>query len=288
MLAGPLPFTTAQARARGLSDTVLQGAGWRQLLRGVWVAADATDSRELRLAAARLLLPPRAVLCGPTAAWIYGADVCTRDHCDIYVSCPKGARIRSRAGMVVSQESLAPADIWSFGPTSITSPVRTTFDCLRLCRGADRLVVADAMTHLGHVDLAELRRYFAGQRRLRNLRIAESLLDYVEPLTESPMESRTRWALLSAGLPRPVAQFELRDSRGEFVARLDLAYPERRVAVEYDGAWHWKRRREDDRRRDAVRALGWTVLVYSAADIYGQPDRVADDVSRALRLAATG
>ena len=42
-------------------------------------------------------------------------------------------------------------------------------------------------------------------------------------------------------------------------------------------------RQTDDRRRDAMRALGWHVLVYDADDIYGDPDRVAREVAAALR-----
>lgn len=52
---------------------------WRQVLRGVWVAADAPDTRELRLLALGLGLPPRAVVCGPTAAWLWGVSVLADD-----------------------------------------------------------------------------------------------------------------------------------------------------------------------------------------------------------------
>ena len=36
----------------------------------------------------------------------------------------------------------------------------------------------------------------------------------------------------------PVPQHVVRGAGGEFLARVDLAYPDLRVAVEYDGAWH--------------------------------------------------
>jgi hypothetical protein len=43
------------------------------------------------------------------------------------------------------------------------------------------------------------------------------------------METRLRFVLLSAGLPRPEAQVVLED-RGEFLARVDLFYREARLA----------------------------------------------------------
>ena len=36
------------------------------------------------------------------------------------------------------------------------------------------------------------------------------------------------------GLPAPVPQHVVRDEHGQFVARVDLAYPDRTIAIEYD------------------------------------------------------
>ena len=247
---------------------------------------EVSDDRDFRLSAASLLLPPRAVLSGLTSAWIWGADVRRADDLDVHASFPPGGRVRARPGLRVCQETLAANDIWRIRDIAITSPTRTAFDCLRLLRGAERVVVADALTHLGRTSVAELRTYFAAQHRLRNLRVGEALLDEVEPLSESPMESRMRLTIVSVGLPRPVAQYEVRTPAGVFVARVDLAYPALKIAIEYDGAWHWKQRRDDDRRRDALRALGWTVLIFSADDLYGDPDRVTREVAEARRRSA--
>ena len=134
----------------------------------------------------------------------------------------------------------------------------------------------------------ELTSYFAAQhgpRRWRNIRVGESLLEHVEPLSESPMESRMRLALVWSGLPRPIAQHEVRH-RGELVGRVDLAYVEQKIAVEYDGAWHWKQRQEDDRRRARLRALGWVVLVYYADDVFKKPADMIAEVRQALRSKA--
>ena len=272
------PFTLAQARAAGLSDSALRGSEWRHVLRDVWVYRSVEDTRELRFAAARLVLPPRAVICGLTAAWLYGADVHRADDFDVHVSVPKGSRIRSRPGIVVSQETLAPGDIWHWDGLQVTTPVRTVFDCMRLLRGAERLVVADALTHLKRTTVDEVSAYFASQRRVRNLRTASLLIEQIEPQSESPMETRLRLRLVESGLPRPEAQWVVRDGRKRFVARLDLAYPEQKVAIEYDGAWHWRQRRKDDRRRDAARRLGWVVVVVSADDFYGRFEPIVDEV----------
>jgi hypothetical protein len=281
------PFTRTQARAVGLTDHQLESPLWRRVFHGVWVAADTPDSCELRLAAARLVVPDHGVLCGLTSAWIYGADVRRLDDLDVHVGFAKGKRIRKRPGLAVCQETLDPADITRVDGVQITTPLRTVFDCLRWLRGAERLVVADALTHLGLVGVDELKRYFASKRRLRNLRIGEGLVDLIGPATESPMESRLRMLLIDDGLPRPEPQHVVRTPSGAFVGRLDLAYPAVRLGVEYDGADHWKQRREDDRRRTSIREQDWEVLVYSADDIYRTPDRTLAEVRRTRRARMT-
>jgi hypothetical protein len=282
------PFTRSQARAAGLSDTQLESRQWRRVFHGVWVPADTADSRELRLEAARLVVPSRGVLCGLTAASIFGADVRRLDDLDVHVGFAKGERIRKRPGLAVCQETLDPSDITRVKGVQITTPLRTAFDGLRLLRGSERLVVADALTHLGLVDLDELRRYFASKRRLRNLRIGEALLDFVEPMTESPMETRLRVVLLDGGLPKPTPQYEVRTGTGQLLGRLDMAYPQAKLGVEYDGADHWLQRREDDRRRTAIREQGWEILVYSSDDVYKTPIATSGEVARYLRARSRG
>ena len=281
------PFTTAQALAAGLTHSALRNSEWRQVLRGVWAHRDVEDSREFRFAAARHVLPPRAVVCGLTAAWLYGADVRRADDLDVHVSCPRGGRVRPRKGLIVSQETLEPGDIRMVNGVRITTPVRTVFDCLRFLRGEDGVVVADALTHLRRTSVEAIRGYFAAKRGLRNLRIGAALVDQIEPKSESPMETRVRLRLVAGGLPRPEAQWGVRNAGGGFVARLDLAYPAKKVAVEYDGAWHWKQRRRDDRRRDAARKLGWTVIVVSADDLFGDLDLLLADVRDALSTSSS-
>src|SRR3954468_15813146 len=100
------PFTTAQARERGLTSRQLQSRKWRQVVRGVWVAADVADSRELRLLALGLVLPPRAVVWGPTAAWLWGASVLSSED---GVRLPASHATRRGTGHCRRTDTPAPA-----------------------------------------------------------------------------------------------------------------------------------------------------------------------------------
>ena len=97
------------------------------------------------------------------------------------------------------------------------------------------------------------------------------------------METRLRWLLIQGGLPRPEVQVQLRDDSASFAGRVDLYYPEARLALEYDSGFHRERLVEDDRRQNLLMTGGYQVLRYTAADIYNRPDVVISQVSAALR-----
>lgn len=83
-----------------------------------------------------------------------------------------------------------------------------------------------------------------------------------DPRAESPAETRLRLDLIRAGLPAPEVQFEIRGEVDFVLARADLAYPDAKLAIEYDGAVHFTRqRREADLQRDTtIAGHGWQTL----------------------------
>ena len=118
----------------------------------------------------------------------------------------------------------------------------------------------------------------------RGTAVAERAVVLLDGRAESPQESRLRVLMHLAGLPDPVAQHEVRDRCGRLVARLDLAYPSARLAVEYDGDHHRDRGqwRQDLVRRERLEAQGWRVVVVVGADLLGDPASVVARVRAAL------
>ena len=82
-------------------------------------------------------------------------------------------------------------------------------------------------------------------------------------------------------------QFEIFDGR-VFVGRVDFAYPEDRVAIEYDSYEHHVGKAallRDSTRRKALLAAGWTPLSATAADVRAGGARLAAAVRAALHRA---
>jgi very-short-patch-repair endonuclease len=244
--------------------------------------SDVPDTRAVRLAAVRLILGPHAFICGPTAAWVHGIDVQDPRSDLIWIGYRDGARPRPRQGCAVQMVSMADEELVTLDGVAMTSPLRTAFDCARWLPLVEGVVVADALSHAGVIGLAELARFVASHRGLRGVRRADQVIGLADDGSESAMESRVRVLIVRAGLPRPETQVVITDAYGRFVARADLAYRLQRLAIEYDGVWHWEQRRDDDRRRDAMRAAGWTVIVVSSTDYYQSPRALIATVRAAL------
>lgn len=264
----------------------MRGAEWRHLFREVWMHRSVEDTLATRVAAARLVLGDEGFLCGLTAAWVYGIDVQDRRGKLVWVGRPTGSWRRARAGCHVREITVTADDVQMVEGARVTTPLRTAFDCARWLSLVEAVVVADALAHARLITPEGLRAYVRSHRGLRGVVQADRVADLVEPLTESPMESRLRMLLIRSGLGVPVAQYEVTDRAGKFVARADFAYPEQHIIVEYDGAQHWEQRRADDRRRDAMRALGWTVLVVSRSDYYDTPQDLVARLRAAFAVAA--
>ena len=90
--------------------------------------------------------------------------------------------------------------------------------------------------------------------------------------------------LTDAGLPDPRFEFEVRDA-GSFIARVDLAYPRHRVAIECDSVrWHLNSDSfvADPRRRNRLLNAGWRVLTFTWDDYANRPGDLIAAVRAAL------
>ncbi len=128
--------------------------------------------------------------------------------------------------------------------------------------------------------LAEIATRFADRRG--GVR-ARRVFELADPAAQSPPESHLRVRLVLAGLPRPVAQHPVRLPSG-LVLHPDLAWPEFRVAVEYDGRWHSdpEQLHRDRRRLNHLVAAGWTVLHVTSRRLRDDFPAVAGEVRMVL------
>jgi very-short-patch-repair endonuclease len=115
--------------------------------------------------------------------------------------------------------------------------------------------------------------------------ILERRLAGYEP-GESDPEKRIAELLERSGLPRPTRQHRVQITSR--TARVDLCYPEQRVAIEYDSwKYHSGRRAfdEDGARSNELVVLGFAVLHFTSKSTN---DQIVDTVRAALTRASDG
>jgi hypothetical protein len=161
---------------------------------------------------------------------------------------------------------------------------RVTADLLCSARAQDGLALADEVLRRAG-DGAEIVRQQIGAQIARRLDPRGTvrgalLLDLASPRSASPAESWFRWRLIEAGVPVPEVNWQLTGIDGQVVF-LDLAWPQLRIAVEYDGyESHVGRESEDLAREMDLRRRGWIIIRAASADL-----RSLARVERELRAA---
>jgi G:T-mismatch repair DNA endonuclease (very short patch repair protein) len=241
------------------------------------VYADARLPLDHRLMAhgVSLVAPTGAIFGGLSALVLAGGDEFATAEDAVEVALPPGMRWRPGPGVRVSVSSSHDHNVVvDRHGLSRTGPVRTAVDLVRRHGVEEGVILLDRLVRAGLADLAAVRAAAAELPRSRGSRVARDVTRLADGLAESPQESRLRLLLHRAGLPAPIAQFRIFDDDG-FVARVDFAYPELRLAIEYDGLWHAEPGQfaKDRRRLNRLSAAGWRVIFVTAADLR-HPDRL--------------
>jgi hypothetical protein len=251
---------------RGLQSQLKSGA-LQKVWHGIYGRGEPTAA--LRLRGLDLLTGTTVAACMHTAAAAHGFD--TEDTSNLHVLNPGGRRLHSTSGLVVDRREGAPLTVVRGRPA--TAPAWTAIEVARSLRRPRALATLDAVLRSRTCSRGELARAIELQSGRRGVGNVRDLLPLASPLAESPMESEARLVMIDGGLPPPVLQHELIDLTGR-LWRLDFAWPEFRVAAEYDGVdWHSgpEAFRRDRKRSAALQDLRWVVVPIIAEDVRYQP-----------------
>jgi hypothetical protein len=244
-------------------EAELKTGSLERIWQGIYCRGEPTGA--LRLSGLDLSCGARVVICLGTAAALFGFD--TQEPTDLHVLNPPGGQLRSVDGLVVHRRDGAPFVIVDGRPA--TSPAWTAVEVARGLRRPRALATLDAALRSGSCNRAELWRAASQQAGRRGIVAVRELLPLADGLAESPMESEARLAMIDGGLPIPKLQYELLDGNRR-LRRVDFAWPEHRVAAEYDGlAWHGnpEAMRRDRERQSALMDVGWVVIPIVFEDV---------------------
>jgi hypothetical protein len=281
-------FTTAQARESHSPWEIrrlVESGRWRRTRwRGVLADGEFPDSPLLQVRAAALVVGPDLVACHSTAALLWGFDVLGATS--LHFLGPPGLANRRRPGIQVHPSSLGTDDAVLVNGVWCTPAARTACDVVRLTAPIDGLATLDAALRTAWCTPAELTAAAERQVGLREVIRLRRMVPYASGLAESPMESRMRWRFIDGGLPAPDVQVRLiGDRRSHY---MDTGWREQCVGAEFDGhAAHMTpaQLRDDRHRHNWLTEHGWTLLHFTATDVYREHERMLATTARALGLS---
>jgi hypothetical protein len=175
----------------------------------------------------------------------------------------------------------------------ITSGTRTALDCTTVADLEHSLVIVNGLLHLGETTPELLERRFATMKRRPDTLTTRLVLRLADGRCESAGESRAWHLFWAQGLPMPIPQLEIRDGRGRVVARVDFAWPELGVFLEFDGKVKYERflkqgespadavLREKRREELICGITGWRCIRITWADLH-HPERTAARIRSVL------
>lgn len=307
----PLPdelggeFSVSDARRLGVTWGRLRGSDLERPFHGVrsrwrdrdpeshFFAQQSARERELiRLLSFRL--QPGQFFSHRSAAILWGVPLPHRAHLDPHISVlspGRAPRVQGAIGHRIEPERSRPMEHTG---VPLTHPA-----CTWAMLASDRLSVSDLVVagdYLTRVHRSGHGRRGAGTPPLTSpaeLRAVTELgrwdgaprLREALPLIRvdawSPRETLTRLTLIRAGLPEPALNCDVFDSRGSFLACLDMAYLDFKVGIEYHGLQHADRYAEDVERLAGLRDDGWNMIEVTRA-LADTPWVIAARVERAL------
>ena len=289
-------FTLAQVNAVGFTPDQrklrLATGRWEGPHPGVYRIAGVADSWRGRLLAACWSAHGLAFASHRSSAQLWGLPGGRTDLVEI--TCHRARRAKA-AGIVIHESKLlCPEDIRTVDGIPTTSVEQTLLGLAAVVRSPTVEIALDRALHLGLTSSRRLEQFveLKGAQGRNGVGVLRDLLRMHDPLaglSESAMETKLKQLLRRHGLPNPTFQYEIWHD-GRFIARVDAAYPDHRLAIEFDSYEHHTGRLaivRDNDRRNVLKRIEWQPITFTAADISRDGGEALETLRSALRSGAT-
>lgn len=189
-------------------------------------------------------------------------------------------------------------DVENRNGVCISGAARSAFELTTVVGVEAALIAVNRLLHAGEMTLADLEAQVQEHTYWPGSLTANIVVRLADGRLESVGEDRFSYLTYKQGLPRPEPQLEVFDEHGTLVARVDFAWPELGVFLEFDGREKYEKFRRDGEtldeflmrekgRQELVCLLtGWTCLRIGWADL-AHPERLAARIRAVFASRAT-
>jgi hypothetical protein len=266
-------FSLAQTADVGFNraqrDARIRTGRWETAYPGVYRMAGAPASWHGELLAACWGAHGLAMASHRSAALLWDLPGGRADLVEI--TCRRWKRAKARGLVVHEMKLLEEAEARSVAGIPTASIEQTLLGLAAVVPRSVAEMAVDRALHRKLTTTVALRRYLQrrGKRGRNGAGVLRALVAEHDPgggIPESAMETKLKQLLRRCGLPMPRFQYEIWHD-GRFVARVDAAYPEHRIAIEYDSYEHHTGKLAIDRdsdRRARLSRIRWETITFTA------------------------
>jgi hypothetical protein len=224
----------------------------------------------------------------------WGAPMWGLDLSTVHVTRVDGRAGRKEAGVQQHRGRLVAGDVVTRNGVQVTSPERTLIELTTVADLEHCLIVWNYFLHDNLTTIEKVNsRYRAlmtdsadSMEHWPDTLTTDLLLRLADGRAETVGESRTLNLCWVQHLPKPVLQLEIHDADGRLLGRVDFAWPEYKVFLEFDGMVKYQRLlregetaseavvREKRREERICERTGWRCIRITWADL-AYPERTA-------------
>lgn len=306
----PPYFTVREGLLHGLSEWRLRDPALRRSFHGVRSLGTAVDDAldpgpwwQTRAEEAEQILrdylpvmPAHAFFCGPTAALHWGVPLPRRLDPALHVGVWRPRTAPVRPGIRGHQFSTGFVRTVASRGVRVTDPASTWASLGGLLTDDELVAAADFVLHIPRhpggfapvTDTALATRAelaaFAERKGRPGAPALRRALALARTGSASPPETQIRLILHDARMPEPTLDWDVYDDLGRFLGCSELAYPESRLAIEYESDGHLTRAQlqRDIDKYQAYAEAGWRVVRLTSEHVYRAPREVVRRVRAGL------
>lgn len=261
------------------------GPAWKQL--------DEPGRHSVRARAVLAQAGTDAVLSHATGLLEYDVPSWGLDLSDVHVTRPDQRAGRREAGVRQHRGVLLPGDLVTRNGVAVLSPTRLGVEITTVADTEACLVVVNHLLHEKLTDPEALHRRCDLMTHWPGSLKADLVLRLADGRVETVGETRTYWLCYRCRLPMPIPQYEILDASGRVIARVDFAWPEHGVFLEFDGRVKYEKLlkpgerpsdvviREKRREELICRITGWRCVRIVWSDL-ARPEQTAEMLRAAL------
>lgn len=264
----------------------------------LWHSLTPEDQHRVRARAVLARSHPSTVLTHVSSAIEQDAPVWGHDLTKVHTTRTDGRAGRKESDRVQHAGTMPAYHVTEVNGVPVSLATRCAVEMTTISTVESALVTVDGLLHAGLTTTNGVRQFAHRTRLWPNSLRTIVVLRLADKRRESAGESRTGYFFYAQGLPRPEPQVVVMDEFGHEFARVDFAWIELRVWLEFDGRIKYERYRrkgetldefllrEKAREERICQLTGWTCIRITWAQL-ADPRRLAGRIRAILESRRT-